>query len=181
MNFDNFRVETTIFHLGCIDNISIENLPSYNSDNVLNFDIENLSNFSIENLTNDIHNLLGTENEIINGIINETIVRNITDFLHLMETDGTIMASFQDIIIGENEKKEENKKNLNELLGSYTRTNKNHLNQECSICTDKFKEKEGLRILKCNHYFHKKCIDKWLIKGSETCPICRRNPFDNKN
>lgn len=43
---------------------------------------------------------------------------------------------------------------------------------ECSICLEKFKEKEKKIILKCSHEFHKKCIKKWL-NNNNTCPLCR--------
>ncbi|KAB0792420.1 hypothetical protein PPYR_14379 [Photinus pyralis] len=49
----------------------------------------------------------------------------------------------------------------------------------CSDCTDKciicmcnYSENEGLRKLRCNHKFHRKCIDEWLLK-SYMCPVCR--------
>lgn len=41
---------------------------------------------------------------------------------------------------------------------------------ECSIC---FREMyHATTRLKCNHTFHKKCVNKWF-KKSHTCPICR--------
>ncbi len=45
--------------------------------------------------------------------------------------------------------------------------------EECYICFEKYKEREMKRKLpKCGHYFHKKCIDKWL-KSKSSCPNCR--------
>lgn len=43
---------------------------------------------------------------------------------------------------------------------------------DCSICLDGFAAGECTRILKCNHGFHKSCIDGWLV-SSLRCPICR--------
>lgn len=43
---------------------------------------------------------------------------------------------------------------------------------ECSICLDKFQPKNSIRILSCNHCFHKECIDQWLINLLK-CPLCR--------
>ena len=49
----------------------------------------------------------------------------------------------------------------------------NLLNETCFICMDNYKVHELKRILpKCSHYFHKKCVDKWLKKRS-SCPVCR--------
>ena len=42
----------------------------------------------------------------------------------------------------------------------------------CSICQDN--DEVIIRILKCNHYFHITCIDKWL-SNNKTCPVCRYN------
>jgi hypothetical protein len=47
------------------------------------------------------------------------------------------------------------------------------LTEQCFICMDDYKQNQFKRVLpKCNHYFHKKCIDKWLKKKA-SCPICR--------
>ena len=47
------------------------------------------------------------------------------------------------------------------------------LNDNCMICMDEYKINQFKRILPtCNHFFHKKCIDKWFKKNI-TCPVCR--------
>ncbi len=44
---------------------------------------------------------------------------------------------------------------------------------QCFICMDEYKINQYKRVLpKCKHFYHKKCIDKWLKKKS-SCPICR--------
>ncbi|KAH7292650.1 hypothetical protein KP509_29G079200 [Ceratopteris richardii] len=46
---------------------------------------------------------------------------------------------------------------------------------ECAICLSDFKEQECIRMLpKCQHCFHKECIQSWLGSHS-TCPLCRSN------
>ena len=46
-------------------------------------------------------------------------------------------------------------------------------NEKCIVCMQNYKHREFFRLLpKCNHGYHKKCIDKWL-KNNLTCPICR--------
>mgnify|MGYP003995226079 CR=1 FL=1 len=44
---------------------------------------------------------------------------------------------------------------------------------DCVICYQNYgKEKVG--ILKCNHKFHQKCIEKWLhVSKNKDCPLCR--------
>jgi len=42
----------------------------------------------------------------------------------------------------------------------------------CCVCMEDFDDDELLRTLPCLHFFHKKCIDKWLLQNS-SCPICK--------
>ncbi|KAL5714957.1 RING-type E3 ubiquitin transferase [Ranunculus cassubicifolius] len=52
------------------------------------------------------------------------------------------------------------------------------LDSECSICLSEFTIGERLRVLPtCNHGFHLKCIDRWLISHS-SCPTCRHCLID---
>ncbi|RVX22940.1 RING-H2 finger protein ATL72 [Vitis vinifera] len=45
---------------------------------------------------------------------------------------------------------------------------------DCPICLGEFTEGDKVRILpKCNHGFHVKCIDTWLMSRS-SCPTCRQ-------
>jgi len=43
----------------------------------------------------------------------------------------------------------------------------------CAICLDDFENEEELRMLLCNHHFHKHCIDAWILERKNMCPICR--------
>ncbi|CAA7041456.1 unnamed protein product [Microthlaspi erraticum] len=46
---------------------------------------------------------------------------------------------------------------------------------ECLICLGDFEEGEKVRVLpKCNHGFHVRCIDTWLLSRS-SCPTCRQS------
>jgi len=51
---------------------------------------------------------------------------------------------------------------------------KKYDNDICPICLEKYKPNEyGRTLPKCNHLFHKKCIDKWFrINSNKFCPIC---------
>jgi Ring finger domain len=54
------------------------------------------------------------------------------------------------------------------------RITKKETKEDCSICLNSFKYRELARTLPCEHVFHKKCVDKWLLNQSEACPICRK-------
>ena len=45
-------------------------------------------------------------------------------------------------------------------------------NKSCTICLDEFKSNEKVIALPCLHYFHKKCIKKWMERKKE-CPVCK--------
>lgn len=44
---------------------------------------------------------------------------------------------------------------------------------ECTICFEEFIPEDDIRILDCKHYYHPRCIDRWLIGHSKRCPCCR--------
>ncbi|GAV69351.1 zf-RING_2 domain-containing protein [Cephalotus follicularis] len=57
----------------------------------------------------------------------------------------------------------------------YTKLQKN-LNEDaaqCYICLVEYEEGNSMRILPCNHEFHRACIDKWLKEIHRVCPLCR--------
>ncbi|NXL34476.1 RN128 ligase, partial [Glaucidium brasilianum] len=42
----------------------------------------------------------------------------------------------------------------------------------CAVCIEQYKPNDVVRILTCNHLFHKNCIDPWLLEH-RTCPMCK--------
>ncbi|GLJ39847.1 hypothetical protein SUGI_0814810 [Cryptomeria japonica] len=45
--------------------------------------------------------------------------------------------------------------------------------ENCCICLEGIDSEESVRILpKCKHYFHGRCIDRWLLCQNK-CPVCR--------
>ncbi|XP_007428462.2 E3 ubiquitin-protein ligase RNF128 isoform X2 [Python bivittatus] len=42
----------------------------------------------------------------------------------------------------------------------------------CAVCIEVYKPNDVVRILTCNHLFHKSCIDPWLLEH-RTCPMCK--------
>tara|TARA_B100001094_G_scaffold315390_1_gene355336 strand:+ start:1867 stop:2358 length:492 start_codon:yes stop_codon:yes gene_type:complete len=52
--------------------------------------------------------------------------------------------------------------------------NEIHHDRECTICLEEYQENDELYQLQCDHYYHKECINDWLLKH-QTCPLCRLN------
>ncbi|XP_039031940.1 putative RING-H2 finger protein ATL21A [Hibiscus syriacus] len=51
----------------------------------------------------------------------------------------------------------------------------------CSICLSEYQAKETIRTIPdCDHYFHSRCIDEWLMLNA-ACPICRNMPDDDND
>ncbi|NXM73716.1 RN128 ligase, partial [Serilophus lunatus] len=42
----------------------------------------------------------------------------------------------------------------------------------CVVCFEQYKPNDIVRVLTCNHVFHKTCIDPWLLEH-RTCPLCK--------
>jgi len=43
---------------------------------------------------------------------------------------------------------------------------------KCPVCICEFTEGEELKSLPCVHFYHKECIDRWLMVG-HSCPMCK--------
>ena len=48
---------------------------------------------------------------------------------------------------------------------------------ECAVCLCKIGEGEEIRQLRCDHLFHRVCLDRWLGYRRLTCPLCRGSLF----
>jgi len=49
--------------------------------------------------------------------------------------------------------------------------------ETCCICLDDYVIGDKLRVLPCDHAYHVKCIDPWLLKNKRVCPQCRKKVF----
>jgi len=44
---------------------------------------------------------------------------------------------------------------------------------ECAICMCSFEHNDNLKRLPCSHSFHSACVTTWLVKHSNSCPLCK--------
>ncbi|CAA6654479.1 unnamed protein product [Spirodela intermedia] len=44
---------------------------------------------------------------------------------------------------------------------------------QCVICLCDVEDGDEIRELKCDHVFHRCCLDRWVAFGRVTCPLCR--------
>lgn len=46
----------------------------------------------------------------------------------------------------------------------------------CSICYVEYKADDDVTPLTCDtkHYYHTKCIEQWIQRGNNSCPLCRK-------
>ena len=46
---------------------------------------------------------------------------------------------------------------------------------DCAVCLSKIAGGEEIRVLMCDHFFHRNCLDRWVGFNftNATCPLCR--------
>lgn len=51
---------------------------------------------------------------------------------------------------------------------------------QCHICLVDYEDGDQIRVLPCQHEYHKACVDKWLKEVHRVCPLCRGDVCDMK-
>jgi len=154
--------------------------------------MNNIFNNIFNNLNNNdfFVSSINIDNSVINTI--ETMLeelKNNTNIFNVNNSEENIINF--DIIFEVNDMNEVNEQNshhsheninyfkyckdIDERICKSQKIKKNDdvIGKSCLICMEEYKEGMFKRLLpKCKHFFHKKCIDKWLKKNA-SCPICR--------
>jgi hypothetical protein len=146
-----------------IIDINDNDLASLNIPSILNEDDNTVIRFGVslqDNLPSMVNNLISSSiiHESFNNFMS-SIGNNFNEFFEENITDEIIQKKLESPYV-------------------YDGTDEN----DCDICKINYKKDDHIRKLKCNHYYHKNCIDEWLKRGTinnpNTCPICRVNPFE---
>jgi hypothetical protein len=129
---------------------------NYNNVNIVNVNVNvNVNENETENLLN---NFLLNENENENDNLFDDY-ETILFYLDRPNTTFYIIANFE-------------KKTKPDTLSQLQFEKLESFNDiyVCPICME---EQQDNIILTCKHVFCKPCIEKWLLKKSNTCPTCR--------
>lgn len=147
----------------------LDELQEYNEMNYeINYLQQDISTqLLLQNLEVQIESQINSDEIIhLEDYDNTEYINNITHYImnNVIQNNNSISNITQKDFI-----------NLLKLEPYYKQTKSN---DNCSICYDKIQHTEYSRMLKCNHVYHKKCIDKWLYisyknGNSINCPICR--------
>ena len=176
---NNQFVFTTILN----NNFNIENIFQQILENIHNTNIIEINNLH-DNLNNNLQdNLNDNLQDNLHDNLNNNLQDNLQDNLH-DNSNNDEYVEFHIEFGYYNEELSENNyfkscEEINNKLGHPCKIKKDDsiLNEKCLICIENYKINELKRVLpKCQHFFHKKCIDKWFKKNA-SCPICRDKIF----
>ena len=150
-----------------VENVNSPNLfqETINQDNMFNSNTNYLINDEIEptlnNIGNMIDSILGTISNMSGELSIEFPVSNILNTSQI--TSRSQLNSIEHI-------------NNQSYLITVNEENKEiYTQEECSICNVNYREGDIIRKFdKCPHYFHYKCIDRWL-NTNKNCPVCTVN------
>lgn len=127
--------------------------------------MEDLNDVEILSIVADESNIVNIEFQLIDFNLKEFIEN------YLQERNDNIKQIASELNFN-------NCKEIEHFIGKSSKIKKNDPlinNENCFVCFEPYIEGEHKRELPhCKHFFHKKCIDKWLKKKAQ-CPICRDN------
>lgn len=159
----------TLQHIESIsiyENLNVSQLFQSMLQTISRFQLNENNDFNSDFLNNIFNNtttiLEENDQEYTNN--SSTIYRNGN--LNLWFSTGySYVPQQEDIPVTLNE---EDYENLN--IKNYTCSENNN----CSICLCDMEKDDEYYEIKCNHYFHKDCLDTWITDYSYICPVCRK-------
>ena len=166
INKDNDNDNDNIFFIE-LENDNNRNYTENNSGTIIDF-------------LNEISNTLNYNNLDINdSSFRDELFNRINNNYNINFDENDSFLLF-DLLTNssDNTKKIISKENLDKFkLDIYNDIDKKNciFSDQCSICYSNFNKNDFVRVLDCKHIYHKHCIDQWLLKYENTCPICKKN------
>ena len=159
------------------------NLKIIENINLLNEEIKNANN--LENENNNLDHSDNEEEYTKDYLNNFDTVVNIFKDLNIVSKDinnindmkknsyyKDLLRDFNKFYSKCEELKEETVSNMEKYM-------KDNINNNCSICYQKFEKVDDMIVTKCKHIFHKDCLNIWFERKSK-CPLCRRFIYINQ-
>ena len=151
-------MRSSIRNMALFNNTLVELSHDEEIDNLDNLD--NLDNFNeLDELQNELQNELQDE---LQEELQDELNNNQTTLLIVTLRGTSFYFLNQGIIPIKNVISEKQFDNFT----------KNSDTLSCPICME---DSDDNIILPCNHIFCSACIKKWLLKKTDTCPICRKS------
>ena len=127
-------------------------------------------NYPISNLMSRLPEIEGT----INNLARDILTYNPQNLPFIFEGDQHSINFMNIYNININDYITKNKV-LSE--DEFKKLSKGYSTKDCPICLE---TNEDSIMLPCNHFFHEKCIKKWLLEKSTLCPLCKYDCSGNK-
>ena len=121
-------------------------------------EIENLDNSFDENFEEDFA-IKAVDQQIMDELYPNPDAMSYEQLLQLEDNMGNVNKGL-------------NKNQIDKLPDVKYDKNKYSENYQCIICMEEFENNENVKLLPCEHIFHKNCIKQWLLK-QKTCPFCK--------
>ena len=141
----------------------------------------------LENNNNIHYNLFGTlPNFVINNNLNQVNQQNnqITfEYNNLLNNTNLISQMMGQIINTTNQNNQEDVNitmDKNDIDNLKILRYSNESSTNCSICLMDVNKDDHYYEIKCNHIFHRKCLEKWLEEYNYVCPVCRTELGNSK-
>jgi len=145
-------------------------------ENNINYNVNSLhSNNTRRAYYNNINSQRTLDNYLINVVYGDIEQQSTSDsintlsnfFDNLVNSLNTQLINQESVIVCLTD---EEFNNLNKDSWSSEKYKYN----DCTVCGDNFKDEQDIIILPCEHIYHNECIEPWLCKNSNKCPVCRK-------
>jgi hypothetical protein len=169
-NIDSFFHNLNNIQVNLISSNNERSITEMNTiiTNNINEDIEETNESELPDLVQEQNNTIRNNNIFTTITYQMTFLHN---FLPINNNTNTVVkeTTTTDIL------------NTNTILQNFNEysTEIKEQYKTCTLCLDDYNNESLIRQLKCNHFYHKDCIDPWVLNENYKCPICRDESLGN--